>query len=86
MQVLGMIGKMLSRFSISTSYNTVTTQKEPINTMIVVKELIDNLKVLTEDPMSIFVSKVDLFGSPIPKTFMETLLLPLQMNIYFEKL
>lgn len=35
--------------------------------MIIVKGAIENLKVLTEDPMIILFSKKEYFGSPLPK-------------------
>lgn len=52
--------------------------------MIIVKGAIENLKVLTENPMIILVSKKEYFGSLLPKKVIESLLI-FPGKTYFEK-
>lgn len=68
LQVLGIIGKLFSGPWMSTFYTSLETQNDPIDTMNIVKGVIDKVKVLSEDPTSIFSCVEDFFGIPIPNT------------------
>lgn len=61
LQVLGIIGKMLSGPWMSAYYTDLSKQKDTIDTMIIVKGVIEKIKVLTEAPMSILSSENDFF-------------------------
>lgn len=85
MQVLGIIGKMLPGPWMSNIYTYLKTQKDPIDTMNIVKGVIENLKVLTEASQIILLFEKDFFGSPLPKKDIDYLLISVLNELFFRE-
>lgn len=75
LQVLGIMGKMLSGPWMSTFYTDLNTQKHPIDTMQTVKDVIANLKIQLQAPMDILLAQKDFFGKILPAKDIEYLLI-----------
>lgn len=60
----------------STFYINVNTSKDPIDTMNIVKGVIENLKVLSEATIDILFFNKDFFGGTLLKKDRDSLLIP----------
>lgn len=85
LQVLGIMGKTLSGPWMNMFYTDLAKEQSPINTMKIVKDVIENLKKF-DDPQNILVAERDFFDNTLPREETEKLMVTPNNQILFNQM
>lgn len=82
LQILGILGKMLSGPWMNKFYTNLKECKNPIDTMAMVKNVIEELKKKMEDSKAILLAEKDFFGDVLPAAAKEIMVAPTNRQLF----